>query len=83
MADVVSLSELRVDRSGDCRDWSVADMLRSVLDKIESGEIVAKMAVITIYIEDDKDYVRGYYAGGSRLELTGLLTEHVGMRCKV
>lgn len=49
MADIVNLGERRVDKTKDCRDWTVADALREALRQVESGEINPSIAYVALY----------------------------------
>lgn len=79
MSDVVSLNELKVKRSNDCRDWSPIDCLRAVLRDLESGKLkTPKILVITMSVPDEvegQSYSETFYAGGLYLEILGLLEE--------
>lgn len=79
MTKVRGLGEARAARSGDCRDWSVKEMLQSALADIEDGTRNPSMAVLFMRIEPSADTggkVRYSYlsAGGTTMELTGLAT---------
>ncbi len=39
MADIVHFAEAKADRSGDSRDWTAIDMLKSIVRDIEKGRV--------------------------------------------
>lgn len=76
------LGPRRADKSGDCRDWSVVDALREALQMIESGELKPDMVYVALSSPapgNEREFVYKA-AGGKRLELIGLLYEHLQQR---
>ena len=72
----VNLGAARVDRTGDCRDWSVLDCLRDTIREIESGDLEAEMIYIAMASPVRDDQTRRYRykaAGGDKLMMRGLL----------
>jgi hypothetical protein len=84
MTEIESLNAKRADKSGDCRDWTVADALRDALKAVESGEFPADMVYIAMTAKRDRNDREFEYraAGGKRLELIGLLYEHLSGRTR-
>jgi hypothetical protein len=63
----------------DCRRWSVADCLRAVLADIEQGRrspTILYVAMVEPGDEDEPDNYPYRCAGGSALEIAGLLGVH-------
>lgn len=82
MADSVdNLGAHRANRTGDCRDWTVTDALREALRQVESGEVKAEMVYVAFSASvpgNKRDFVY-QCAGGTKLELIGLLARHLHM----
>ena len=78
MSEITSLARRRVQVSEDCREWSVRDCLQAVLDDIESGEIDPCMVVVELCIQKDGVATYpAYFAGGTTLEIQGLIAKHL------
>lgn len=82
MGDVTNLSEARAHKTGDCREWTVADALRAALREVEAGHINPTMAYVALYVPDDPEGARyhSFAAGGDTLAITGLVAQHFGRR---
>ena len=82
MADrplIVSLGERRMVNTGDGRNWSPIDALRSMIADIESGRLDVDMIFIATRTRPNDKGV-GYVfrqSGCTTLEAVGLLTQHV------
>lgn len=79
-SEVVDLARLRVDKSGDSRDWTPLDALRDVLDDIESGKINPRIIYIAMECPDadgQHTFFDFQCAGGLKLEYIGLLSRHL------
>lgn len=79
----MSLGEARVDRSGDCHDWSVLDALKACIRDIEAGKI--KPDMVYIAMRETEDNAKGYpsvIAGAGRFEVRGLLWSHLLLEAK-
>lgn len=77
-ANVVSLAQIKADKSQDCRDWTPRDALAEALRQIDAGEMKPEMIYIacrTLIGEDAVDY-NHFSAGGDRMQLVGLLSYH-------
>lgn len=46
-----TLGDIRSEKTGSAKDWSVRDALIKTLSEIDSGEIVARKVVMVIQIE--------------------------------
>ena len=77
--EVVDLAKLRVDKSGDSRDWTALDALRDVIADIEAGKTKPNIIYISMECGEDDDYAVYDFqcAGGTKLEYIGLLSRHL------
>ena len=78
-ANIENFAKHRVRQSGDGRDWTVTDMLRDTLERIEKNELKPSMAVLTM-AEEQEPGVNTFLvatAGASRLEAMGMLARHL------
>ena len=85
MSDPVSLATARADKSGDCRDWSVLDALRAAIRDIESGEIKPDIVIVAFREKHDERKWSNfpmYCAGGTTLEIQGLLAKHFAIQMR-
>lgn len=48
-----TMGDIRSEKSGNAKDWSVRDALIKTLSEIDSGEIVAHKIVMVIQIDKD------------------------------
>lgn len=55
MSNVTQLGKARSTKSGDGNDWTPVEMLRSVLQQMESGEIDVERAVLIYQGPRDKN----------------------------
>lgn len=80
-SQVTNLAKLRVDKSGDSREWSALDALRDIIAEIESGAVNPRLIYIAMECVDDENYA--FYdfqcAGGTKLDYIGLLARHLHM----
>lgn len=77
-SEVVDIARLRVDKSGDSRDWTALDALRDVIDEIESDNIKPRIIYIAMECRDgDYAFYDFQCAGGTKLEYIGLLSRHL------
>lgn len=79
MADIENLAARRADKSQDCRDWTPTDALRDALRAVESGAFEAEIVYVA-FAGQHADGSRDYFykaAGGTKLELIGLLARHL------
>ena len=76
---VESLNARRADKSGDCRDWSVEDALKDALEQVQLGNIKSEMVYVAFSCDCGNDRREFVYkcAGGTKLELIGLLARHL------
>lgn len=60
-----TLGEVRSDKSRKAQDWSVKEMLISILRRIDSGELAPRMGSVVLGDGDDRDkqITRIFYAG--------------------
>lgn len=79
MATVVSMAE----KTGDCRKWSALDALKDCIRDIESGELNAETVYIALKhrVDDETVDYRYLAAGGTNIELSGLLAQHLHRLC--
>ena len=85
MSDTVSLADARAHKTGDCRDWSVLDVLKAVIRDIESGEIAPDMVMVAMREKDDERNWANfpmYCAGGTTLEIQGLVAKHFAIQMR-
>lgn len=78
--NVVQFAAARADLTGDCRDWTPLLALRTALAKVESGELKPTLVYVAMAIDGDTpNTMRHTYqaAGGTKLELMGLLARHI------
>jgi len=74
---VTSLSAKRAEVTRDCRKWSVLDALRETIKRIENNEADPDMVFIALReSEDGKAFFPSIAAGGTNIELAGLLAMH-------
>jgi hypothetical protein len=77
-SEVTSLAKLRVEKSGDSREWSALDALRDVIADIESGHIDPTLIYVAMECRDGDFAVYDFEcAGGTKLEYIGLLSHHL------
>ncbi len=77
-SEVTNLAALRVDKSGDSRDWTALDALRDVINDIEAGKTKPNIIYIAMECgEDDYAIFDFQCAGGTKLEYIGLLSRHL------
>lgn len=77
---IVNLAEERAGREADCQLWSPADALRACLRDIENGEINPDILYIAMVQRDIEKNTADYdfkAAGGTKLEILGLLYRHL------
>lgn len=74
---ITKISPYLTRKEGDCRLWTVQDALEDTLEAIKAGTINPDMVVICMRATDeDGTFYPAQYAGGNRLELSGLLSRH-------
>ena len=80
---VVDLDIARADKEGDCRLVSPLSILKELVADLESGEWPEiDMLYIAMKTKPDADGMSAFplrCAGGTRLELMGLLVEHTSI----
>ena len=78
----VSLNEVRAEKEGDCRMWSVAECLRAVLRDIEEGKINPDAVYVAMReTGDDGGLIFPCrVAGLNTLELWGMISAHLHER---
>lgn len=84
-ADIVSLNEKRACEANDGRLWTVEDALRAVLRDLESGAMRPIHGIYIAMIRKEDDQTNSFpfiTAGLSRLELRGLLAQHLHDLCE-
>ena len=86
MADPINFNEARADKENDGTLWTPLECLKSAVRELEDGTL---KPVDVIYIamsrKDEKGFVRWfphYNAGARRLELQGLLAQHLYDLCE-
>ena len=74
---VESFGKARADKTGDCRNWSVVDALKSALEEVESGRLKPDMVYVA-FREKDACRIRfpSVCAGITPFELVALLAKH-------
>lgn len=82
--EVLSLNAARATKSGDCQDWTVRDALQNAIDRIDAGEDSPDMVYVCMRekVSVDGQELAEYdfqCAGGSKLELAGLLSRYLDM----
>lgn len=72
----ISLAARRVEKTQDCRDWSVVDCLKEAIRSIEAGEIDPSQVVVLLYrdIEDKPGRLWQRNAGVTRHGTIALLS---------
>ncbi len=53
MADIVHFAEAKADRSGDSRDWSPLDMLKSLVRDVEEGRVKTNQICVHFWVNED------------------------------
>ena len=77
-SEVVDLARLRVDKSGDSRDWTAIDALKDVISDIEAGITNPSMIYIAMECREGDYAIYDFQcAGGTKLEYIGLLSRHL------
>lgn len=79
MNEPINFALKKVEKTGDCRDWTVLDALKDTISQIEKGEIRPDMVYIAMRDRDKAGDI-GFIAtkaGGTFIEIAGLLTMHV------
>jgi len=77
-SEVVDLARLRVDKSGDSRDWTALDALKDVISDIEAGLTKPSMIYIAMECREGDYAIYDFQcAGGTKLEYIGLLSRHL------
>lgn len=75
------LSTLSQEKGGYANDWTPLECLRQLVADIESGDFECNMVYVAMRQIKEKDVVfqnfPDYAAGGSALELAGLLSYHL------
>lgn len=77
--EVISLAERRAEAEGNATLWSVEDCLAATLRDLRAGKIKADMVYIALHARDEENVSNFRYraAGGNRLEMLGLLVQHL------
>lgn len=83
MSKPVNLGDARAAKFGDCRKWTVVEALRQAVDDVESGRINPKLVYIAFQNpQADGTFYPYIAAGGTNLELQGLLAQHSFYRAR-
>lgn len=81
MSDPVNLNAARMERSKNCKDWTVRDVLEKALKDLDAGVISPDMVYLCIR-EPGPDNTVDYWhlaAGVTNIEAVGLLAHHLNM----
>lgn len=82
--EIVNLNEHRAKEKKDCRLWTPLDALKAAVRAIEDGGADPGMVFIAFRTKPDEDgAVEFSYlcAGGTNLEMSGLLAQHMTRLC--
>ena len=77
---ITSLAERRAQTQGDCRAWTLRDMLQAAISDIDQGLLSEKdMGYLAIRHLDENGLAHYHYyaAGANNCELHGLLAIHL------
>ncbi len=77
---VESFGKAKAEKTGDCRNWTVADALKAALEEVESGVLNPDMVYIAFRESDDGNGTKRYeyiIAGMTSFDVAGLLTKHL------
>ena len=79
----VNLAEKRATRDGDCQKWTPVDVLKACLRDIENGKTSPDILYVAMG-QRDTEKNEAYYdfkvAGGTKLEIVGLLYRHLSLQ---
>lgn len=76
-ADVTDFAAERAQRTGDCRAWSVREMLEHTADQVDERGWTKALVVLYRPSGEDQFFVDSRVAGCSTLEARGLMLTNI------